>query len=195
MGQGFSEREDKRLAGEIGGHQRPGHIRGNRGEIDHAPPPPGQHAGQTQAGELRQGKDVDVEEPILLVGVSIGEGALRAESGAVDQQIDRHLAVAHGLEHFAGGAIPAQIGGDHLDADGAIGAEGAGGLAQHRLTPGDEDQVVIALGQKPGHGLANAGGCAGHQRRLPGRGRIGWQVAGIAHVLSVTGFNPRFRRE
>jgi hypothetical protein len=181
----FGKRQHKRLAGEIGRHQWPGHIRGNRSQIDHAAAPASQHARQKQPRELGERHNIYMQQSILLIGIRLGERALCPKAGTIDQHIDGHLPIAHRLEHFPGGTIPTQIGRHHLDADRTIISKFTRRIPQQRLAPGDQDQVVISLGQKPGHGLTDAGGRAGHQRRLPGRKSIGWRETSVAHVLSV----------
>ena len=134
------------------------------------------HAGQAGVHEGGRRIDIEVESRANLRRIAAGEGARRANSGAVDEDVD--VASCGGDRgHQAGDGIGlGQIAGDMLDRHPVRGCDGGRCPLQAFRVAGDENQIVASSGKAARQGKTDASRPAcdqhdGTQRSRHGRGR------------------------
>src|SRR5579864_1381362 len=89
VGDGLGEREYVRLAGVVNGHQRPGLKGRGGGDIHDSAGATMQHPGKEEAGEFREGRDVEVDLAEGLFFRYLREFAEDAVAGIVNENVDR----------------------------------------------------------------------------------------------------------
>ena len=102
--------------------------------------------------------------PCSAVDVVVEEPVLESEAGVVDQHVDRPLAVGEPVLDPGQLGRVAEVGGQHLHLDAVRRSQLGGDLAQPRLVPGDEHQVVAPGGELDRELVADAGGGSGDER-------------------------------
>lgn len=164
--QGRAERQHEGLGGAVGRHVRHRLEGDRRGEIDDCARATGKHLRQNGVGQLDQGRYVHQNLGPLLSRVDLGERAVAAEAGVVEQQIAVQAELRHSRDDSGHGIGLLEVGGDDRRHDPVAGAEVLGQCLQLGGRAGDEDEVHPADGEGFGEGGADSAGGASNQGGL-----------------------------
>ncbi len=107
--QTLGERLDVGLGGIVDSHEGSGREGCRRRHVQDAALVAGEHARQKQAGERREGRDIQRDHLQLVIDRQFDKGSAQAKAGAVHQHIHVNANVLHGLVHGSGGAAFGEV--------------------------------------------------------------------------------------
>ena len=120
IGQRLGQRQHIGLEGKVAGHVRPRLERRGGRHIQDSAPAARHHAGQQQAGQLRQRHYIQLQESEFLLGRVFVVFAVEAETGVVDQNINGQTGLIQRFDQGWRRAGLAQIAGEDLGANAVL---------------------------------------------------------------------------
>jgi hypothetical protein len=123
-----------------------------------------QHAGEEQLGQVDRDDHVQLQHVVLALPVELGEPAVEAVAGVVDQHVDRPAGGGDAAPQLLGGAVGDQVEHGDLDGDAVAVDQLALQRPQPVLAPGHQEEAGAAAGQLAGEVGPQPAGGAGDQR-------------------------------
>lgn len=157
--------EDEGFGGVVGVEEGPGDPRGGGSDVEDAALSALDHGWEEKAAELEEGDDVDMEELDLGLEIGLCEGAVDAEAGVIDEDVNGDGFGSEFLEDLEWGGGVGEVLGDDFGTDGELLDAGIAEAFHGEHVSGDEDEVVVVFGEDRCEVKPDTAGGAGDESR------------------------------